>query len=70
MKIALFGYGKMGHSIEAIAEERGHEITARVDSKNGRESFDLSETDVIIEFSRPEFAEENIRFAFIIRNQF
>jgi len=64
MKIALFGYGKMGRSIEAIAEERGHEITARVDSKNGRESFDLSETDVIIEFSRPEFAEENIRFAF------
>ena len=26
MKIALIGYGKMGHMIEEIALQRGHEI--------------------------------------------
>lgn len=64
MKIALFGYGKMGRSIEAVLIERGHEVSARVDSKNPCESFDLSETDAIIEFSRPEYALDNIQFAF------
>jgi len=64
MKIALFGYGKMGKSIESIALERNHEIVARVDSQNPRDSFDLKDADAIIEFSRPEFAVENIRFAF------
>lgn len=63
MNIALFGYGKMGKEIEAIAVKRGHAITARVDSKNSKESFDYGDTDVIIEFSRPEFAADNIRFA-------
>ncbi len=63
MNIALFGYGKMGKEIEAFAIERGHQITARVDSSNPKESFDYSNTDVIIEFSKPEFAAENIRFA-------
>ncbi|UKN01634.1 4-hydroxy-tetrahydrodipicolinate reductase [Paracrocinitomix mangrovi] len=62
MRIALFGYGKMGKVIEKIAQNRGHEITARVDSSNPKERFDLSDTDVVIEFSKPEFAEENIRF--------
>ncbi len=63
MNIALFGYGKMGKEIEAFAIDRGHQITARVDSSNPKESFDYSNTDVIIEFSKPEFAAENIRFA-------
>ena len=31
MKIALIGYGKMGHAIEKIARERGHEIVAVID---------------------------------------
>jgi 4-hydroxy-tetrahydrodipicolinate reductase len=31
MKIAIIGYGRMGHEIEAIAEARGHEIVCRVD---------------------------------------
>lgn len=31
MKIALVGYGKMGHMIEKCAEEAGHEIVATVD---------------------------------------
>ena len=62
MKIALFGYGKMGKVIEKIALERGHEITARVSSAQHKEEFDLSTTDVVIEFSRPESAVENISY--------
>lgn len=63
MKIALFGYGKMGKAIESFAISRGHEIIVRVDSKNPKSNFDYKAVDVIIEFSRPEFAVDNIRFA-------
>lgn len=31
MRIAIIGYGKMGHMIEQIALERGHEITCLID---------------------------------------
>lgn len=62
MKIGLFGYGKMGKVIEKIALNKGHEITARVTSSQPKESFDYTDTDVIIEFSRPENALENIHF--------
>ena len=30
MKIALFGYGKMGKEIEEIALNRGHEIVLKI----------------------------------------
>lgn len=30
MKIALIGYGKMGHMIEEIALQRGHEIVCKI----------------------------------------
>lgn len=62
MRIALFGYGKMGKVIEKIALERGHSISAKVTRDNPKERFDLSDTDVVIEFSVPESAEENIRY--------
>ena len=34
MKIAIVGYGKMGHMIERVADSRGHEIVARFDIDN------------------------------------
>ena len=34
MKIALIGYGKMGHMIEEIALQRGHEIVCKIDVNN------------------------------------
>ena len=34
MKIALIGYGKMGHAIERIALERGHDIVSVIDAGN------------------------------------
>lgn len=62
MRIALFGYGKMGKVIERIAFDRGHEIVARIDQDHPKESFDLSNADVAIEFSVPDSAEENIKY--------
>ena len=60
MKIAIIGYGKMGHMIEEVALERGHKVVARIDAGD---AFDLKEADVAIEFTTPATAEENIRKA-------
>ena len=59
MRIALFGYGKMGKMIEGIAQERGHEIKAKIDIDNLEET-DFSEIDMAIDFSVPEAAVANI----------
>ncbi|MGO4920466.1 4-hydroxy-tetrahydrodipicolinate reductase [Maribacter spongiicola] len=58
MRIALFGYGKMGHMIEQIALNRGHEIVAKIDENS--ENIDFSTMDVAIDFSMPEAAFGNI----------
>ena len=52
----------MGKSIEKLAVERGHEISAIVDLNNKKKLFELSpnSTDVVIEFSSPSSAFENI----------
>ena len=34
MKIALIGYGKMGHIIEEVALKRGHEVVCKIDVNN------------------------------------
>ena len=60
MKIAIIGYGKMGHMIEEVALSRGHEIVAIIDAGD---AFDLKGADVAIEFTTPSTAEENIRKA-------
>ncbi len=57
MKIALIGYGKMGHMIESIALERGHEVVARIDAGD---AFDLKDAEVAIEFTTPLTAKDNI----------
>jgi 4-hydroxy-tetrahydrodipicolinate reductase len=64
MKIALFGYGKMGKEIESYAISRGHEIPVKITSSTPKESADFSQIDLIIEFSKPNCAVENIKFAF------
>lgn len=58
MRIALFGYGKMGKMIERIALERNHEIVAKVDVDTVE--IDFSKIDVAIDFSMPQSAFENI----------
>jgi dihydrodipicolinate reductase len=62
MRIALIGYGKMGKTIERIAIERGHTISAIIDVHNKEDIKKLngSVADVAIEFSQPESAFSNI----------
>lgn len=62
MRIALIGYGKMGKAIEEIALERGHTISTKINSQLSIQQADFSETDVAIEFSRPELVLNHIDF--------
>lgn len=64
MNILLLGYGKMGRTIEKIALDRGHHIAGRIDVSNRQEMESLSgdAVDVVIEFSSPESAFENITY--------
>ena len=34
MNIILLGYGKMGHEVEKVALQRGHNIIATIDNKD------------------------------------
>lgn len=62
MKIALIGYGKMGHIIESIALSRGHQVVCIIDKDNHNdfESEAFASADVAIEFTTPQTAEANI----------
>ncbi len=66
MKIALIGYGKMGKEIEKIAKKRGHSISSIIDQNNTKDftSDDFLNSDVAIEFSRPESAVSNYKSCF------
>jgi len=59
MKIALVGYGKMGKIIDEIATQRNHEIVAKLNESPNSEN--LNNADVVIEFSNPEVAFNNIK---------
>lgn len=61
MKIALLGYGKMGQTIEKIAIERGHQIVAKI---NSRDTFTLENADIAIDFSVPNSAVSHLTKCF------
>lgn len=65
MNILILGYGKMGKIISEIAESKGHSIAAKINIDNRHELDQLNpaEIDVAIEFSQPEAAVENIKWA-------
>lgn len=66
MYIALIGYGKMGHFLHEIANERGHEVVCIIDPACSTDTFDSADfrkADVAIEFSTPATAAQNIRKA-------
>ena len=66
MKIALIGYGKMGHMIEQVALARGHEIVCKIDADN-QQDFDseaFAKANVAIEFTNPTAAYDNYLKAF------
>lgn len=62
MKVALIGYGKMGHIIEKNLLERGHTVVAKFDSQ-GINLSELKKAEIAIEFSKPESAFTNIKTA-------
>ncbi|MBC6368737.1 4-hydroxy-tetrahydrodipicolinate reductase [Algoriphagus sp. AK58] len=65
MNILILGYGKMGKIISEIAESRGHTIAAKINIDNREElsTLDPTKIDVAIEFSQPEAALDNIKWA-------
>lgn len=67
MRLALIGYGKMGHEVEGAAKARGHSISAIIDpSAEGATSAEISGkaiagADVCIDFTVPDAVIENAR---------
>ena len=67
MKIAILGYGKMGHEIERVAKLKGIEVKSTIDLQNpeamhkeiNKES--LAGVDVVIDFTAPSAVVENVR---------
>jgi len=66
MRLALIGYGKMGHEIERIAISRGHQIVSiiDIDNKSDFQSEAFRSADAAIEFSAPSAAYQNVLDAF------
>ena len=62
MNIALIGYGRMGHEIEEAAKKRGHlvKLIIDLDNRSDLKPETLKGIDVVIEFSHPGSAFENI----------
>ena len=66
MKIALLGYGKMGHEVERLALAKGHEVVITIDNEQEWDERleQLKTADVAIEFSQPDQAFANISRCF------
>lgn len=66
MRIALFGYGKMGKEIEQIALQRGHIVSLKIDETNFKSitKKELKKCDTAIEFSTPHSAIPNMAKCF------
>ena len=66
MKIAIIGYGKMGHEVEKAALARHHEIVVTIDNAQEWETRAdlLRQADVAIEFSQPDQVVSNINRCF------
>lgn len=62
MKLALIGYGKMGHAVAEAAQSRGHEIVLTINSQNPQDltKARLQQADVAIEFSQPRLARPHV----------
>jgi 4-hydroxy-tetrahydrodipicolinate reductase len=66
-RLAIIGYGKMGHSVEMLARERSWPIATIIDRPAGTtaalDPAELAGADVAIEFTEPMAAVNNIRAA-------
>ena len=59
-RIAIIGYGKMGHEIEAQAKAKGLEISRIVDMGEDLSKMDFASDEIAIEFTQPDAAANNI----------
>ena len=66
MKIAIIGYGKMGHEVEKAALALQHEIVVTIDNPQEWEERleKLKQADVAIDFSQPDQVVGNINRCF------
>jgi len=64
MNIALLGYGRMGQTIEKIAEDRGHKIVFKLNDNIKNHDLSKMDIDVAIDFSIPKAAFDNITTCF------
>ena len=66
MKIAIIGYGRMGHLIEDVVKQRGLEISCIIDADdiNKYSSEEFRNSDVAIQFTVPSAAIDGILACF------
>ena len=64
MKIALVGYGKMGHMIEQAAKRAGHEVVVTIDviAEDAMVKVAQGDTDAIVRAVKSSGAEGVIEF--------
>ncbi len=65
MKLAIVGYGRMGHMVKRLAPDFGFDVALKLDIENnanheGLTPENFAGIDVAIEFSVPETAAENL----------
>ena len=61
MKLALIGYGRMGHAVEAAAGARAHDVVARLDVGDRIDRASLAGAQVAIDFTVPDAVDQNAR---------
>jgi 4-hydroxy-tetrahydrodipicolinate reductase len=65
MKIIISGYGRMGKEVEQVCLQRGHSVEAIIDNHTGwGKALPTPGKAVVIDFSLPETAVENILHCF------
>ena len=66
MRVAILGYGKMGHVVEKVLLERRHEVVAVIDNEEDwlRLDNEFRRAEVAIDFSEPGVAVTNMFRAF------
>lgn len=64
MKIALIGYGNMGHEVENLINESGVHQVVSISYKNPKDGLDkegITKADVVIDFTSPEVVVSTIK---------
>ena len=65
VNVGLFGYGKMGKEVEAVAKQRSHFVTAiaDIDTNTNDVKGQFAECDALIDFSVAAAVPDHVRFA-------